>query len=187
MSHRPRRRASFNSTGEGDALSLIVLKPSECSHSNGSPRCCTARGMNGRPLTINNEPFTDGADSAGTARPTSGLASAERRVICGPAPGFGAPTGLGVGRHTPATVALPRKLGAGLGLNPSVERQPQMLSATACPHAMPIGIESLRPEPGTIAAIDAARAAAVRARARHAGGGLMRRAPRRRESILLKS
>jgi len=34
-----------------------------------------------------------------------------------------------------------------------------MLSATACPHAIPTGMELLLPGPGTIAAIDASRCA----------------------------
>lgn len=33
MSHSPKRCASFNSAGDGELLSLIVLKPSERIHS----------------------------------------------------------------------------------------------------------------------------------------------------------
>ena len=37
MSHSPSRRASFKSVADGDALSLTALKPSDLSHSSGSP------------------------------------------------------------------------------------------------------------------------------------------------------
>src|SRR6267154_773657 len=85
-------------------------------------------------------------------------------AIFGPAPELpGFPLASGVGRQTPATgrPSEPRKAGGGLGLNPSVNRQSQMVSATVWPQAMPAWIAEgeSAPRPEGIAAIEASRLA----------------------------
>src|SRR5947209_14444172 len=77
---------------------------------------------------------------------------------CSPAPGAFT---RGVGRHTPMAAGdptMPRtpRNGGGGGVNPSVWRHAQMLSATDWPHATPAWIDAAFPG-FSIAAMDASR------------------------------